>query len=477
MTQDSAPFWESLVAYQAKGVIPFHTPGHKLHCGPFSNIEAILGSGVFALDPSDQIENIEINHDFEIALRAAEQLAAGLFGASKSLFSINGTTGGLHYLLMPARGRVLIPRFSHQAVYSAMMLSQGQAVYLPVSYDPDWLVPLPPQPSQVEEALSHTKAEALVLTHPTYYGTVTELETLIGLGKKSGTLIFVDEAHGGHFRFSDQLPPTALECGADAVVQSTHKTLGSLTQTSMLHFNNEMWFLKAAQAQKALQTTSPSFVFYAVLDEVRRVLAVSGRDLMGQVLELSDICRRDLSKIEGVELLPRRLQGDPTKIVISLRKLGLTGIEVESLLRMDYNIQVELSDYYSVLALITLGDTKESISKLVEAIRELTRRRSLLGATTLQHNILDVPSLPPIIYSLREAFFMEKEMAPLQKAKGRISGAFLTPYPPGVPIIAPGEQFTTDIIEYLLWCTRINWPVRGLMPEQKVVLIEDNCSY
>ncbi len=474
MTQ-TAPFWDALTAYQAKGVIPFHTPGHKLHGGPFSNIEAKLGSGVFALDPSDQIENIEIDHDFEVALRAAEQLAAELFGASNSLFSVNGTTGGLHYLLMPTKGPVLIPRFSHQAVYSSMILSQGQAVYIPASYDPDWLVPLPPQADQVEAALSRTKAEALVLTNPTYYGTVADLKTLIGLAKEHDVLVFADEAHGGHFCFSDQLPATALESGADGVVQSTHKTLGSLTQTSMIHSNNAAWFTKVAQAKRALQTTSPSFVFYAVLDEVRRVLAVSGRALVGQTLELSAFCRKELSKIDGVELLPAYLQADPTKIVVSLRKLGITGIELESILRIDYNIQVELSDYYSVLALITLGDTKESVARLIDAISNLAGRRGHLGSRPLPRNVLDVPALPPIVYSLREAFFMEKEIVSLHEAKGRISGGFLTPYPPGVPAIAPGEQFTTDIIEYILWCNSINWPVRGLMPGQKVVLIEDNC--
>lgn len=477
MSQGNAPFWDALRAYQRRGVIPFHTPGHKLKTGPFANIEAVLGSGVLALDPSDQIENLDLNHDFELALDMAEQLAAELFGAAHSLFLVNGTTGGLHYLLMPTSGAVLIPRFSHQGVYSAMILSQAHAVYLPVSYDNDWLVPLPPQPSQVDQAFSETQVEALVLTHPTYYGTVTEMSSIIRLAKDHGALVLVDEAHGGHFLFSSDLPATGIECGADAVVQSTHKTLGSLTQTSMLHANNSVWFSKVRQAQRTLQTTSPSFIFFAVLDEVRRVLAEQGRNLVGQALELAHECSQELNKIPRLELLPKRLQADPTKIVFSLRKLGLTGIEVERILRMDYNIQVELSDYYSVLALVALGDTRHNVTQLVAAVRDLVKRRSHLGCRPLQRHRLNVPELPPIPLSLREAFFSDKEVVALEEAAGRISGGFLTPYPPGVPVIAPGEQFTPEVIEHLLWCCSINWPVRGLMPEHRVVILEDNYRF
>ncbi len=203
--------------------------------------------------------------------------------------------------------------------------------------------------------------EALVLTHPTYYGTVSELAKLTNAAQqRGGMLVFVDEAHGGHFHFSKTLPPSGLQCGADAVVQSTHKTLGSFTQTSMLHSSNSNWFPKIVQARRVLQTTSPSLVFLAVLDAVRAALARRGEKLVCHCLELAHQAAKGLAKIKGgVELLPpRHLQSDPpTKIVFSLRNLGgLTGgVEVERILRSDYRIQVELSDYYNVLALISLG--------------------------------------------------------------------------------------------------------------------------
>lgn len=474
MKQSDAPLWDALAAYAQVGVVPFHTPGHKLTAGPFTRIEEVLGPGFFALDPSDEIETLSLNHDFELALEKAEQLAAELFGAKQTLFLVNGTTGGLHYLLMPTQGSVVIPRFSHQAIYSAMMLAKGQAVYLPASYDPEWLIPVPPKPSEVQKALAATNPEALVITHPTYYGTVSELDEIARLAKAQDVLLFIDEAHGGHFQFSSGLPKTGLASGADAVVQSTHKTLGSFTQTSMLHSNNAPWFSKVVQAQQVLQTTSPSLVFLAVLDEVRRTLAMQGTTLVERAVELARHCAGELGKIPDVELLPSHLQADPTKIVFSLRKLGLTGIDVERILRVDYNIQVELSDYYNVLALITIGDTPETVRVLVDAIRDLAGRRRHLAATRLPHHNLDFPDLPPVTTTLREAFFWEKEATSLQSAVGRVSGSFLTPYPPGVPVIAPGEQFTPDIVEHLLWCERIQWPVRGLLPGQKVVVLKDN---
>ncbi len=471
--QKAAPLWEALEAYKKKGVVPFHTPGHKLRSGPFTRIAAALGSGFFALDPSDEIEDPSFDNDFELALEAAESLAAELFGAQDTVFLVNGTTGGLHYFLMPVTGTVLVPRFSHQAVYSALILSEGEGVYLPAHFDPDWLIPLPPKIQQVEKLLAENDCQAMVLTHPTYYGTVCDLARITALAKKRNVRVFVDEAHGGHFCFSPDLPPTGLECGAHGVVQSTHKTLGSFTQTSMLHSNDKAWSSKVKQSQRVLQSTSPSLVFLAVLDEVRRVLALQGGDITGQTLELAHSCATRLEQISGVELLPRHLQGDPTKIVFTLRKLGLTGIEVERILRKDYNIQVELSDYYNVLALITVGDSVDHITKLVNAVGDLAARSTHLGGSGLPRHRVQVPGLPPTTHSLREAFFQEQEQIPLAEASGRVSGSFLTPYPPGVPVIVPGEQFTQDIVEYLSWCSAIGWSIRGLMAEEKVTVLKD----
>ncbi len=475
--QSTTPLWSALNAYAHERIVPFHTPGHKLRSGPFAEIGNVLGEGFFRLDPSDEVQDEKFEHQFETALERAEQLAADLFGARDTLFLVNGTTSGLHYLLMPTTGRVLIPRFSHQAVYSALILSEAEAAYIPASYEREWMIPLAPTAAEIAERTSEQRYQALVLTHPTYYGTVSELEKLTKIAQERGLLVFVDEAHGGHFHFNKKLPSPGLQCGADAVVQSTHKNLGSFTQTSMLHSNNSTWFPKIVQAKEVLQTTSPSLVFLAVLDAVRAVLAEHGVELVGNCLDLAHRTVEGLERIKGVEVLPQRLQSDPTKVVFSLRALGLTGVEVERILRWDYNIQVELSDYYNVLALISVGDTPRSVEGLLEAVADLAARESHLGRQPLPRQSFDTPPLPPIRENLRNAFFAERQILPLKDAIGKVSGGFLTPYPPGVPVIVPGEQYTVEIVEYLRWCLSLNWPVRGILPGENVPVLKDNGSF
>lgn len=474
MTQSTTPLWTALNAYAKERIVPFHTPGHKLRSGPFNEIADVLGEGFFNLDPSDEIEDANLEHQFETALERAEQLAADLFGASGTLFLVNGTTSGLHYLLMPTTGRVLIPRFSHQAVYSSLILSEAEAAYIPASYEREWMIPLAPTVPDILEGADADACQVLVLTHPTYYGTVSELAELTRAAQERGMLVFVDEAHGGHFHFCKTLPAPGLQCGADAVVQSTHKTLGSFTQTSMLHSANSSWFPKIIQARQVLQTTSPSLVFLAVLDAVRAILAERGEELVGNCLELAGEAAHRLERIEGVELLPRHLQSDPTKVVFSLRSLGLTGVEVERILRSDYQIQVELSDYYNVLALISLGDTPQSVDALLRAVSDLAARKNHLGGPPLPRHSFDTPPLPPVGTNLRAAFFADRETLPLKKAEGRVSGSFLTPYPPGVPVIVPGEQFTAEITDYLRWCLNLGWPVRGILAGENVLVLKDN---
>ena len=476
MKQNQAPLWNALLAYKDKQVVPFHTPGHKLRSGVFSNIHRELGEGFFALDPSDEVESVYYDNDFEAALEDAQRLAAQLFGAEDSLFLVNGTTGGLHYLLAPTTGTVIVPRFSHQAVYSGLILSAGAVSYIPTQYDSEWQIPLPPSPEQFQSLVSRKQCEAVVLTYPTYYGTTPDISAIVETAGEHDVMVFLDEAHGGHFTFSSELPKSGLSYGVDAVVQSTHKTLGSFTQTSMLHSSNSLWFQKVLQARNVLQTTSPSLVFLAVLDEVRRTLAERGTLLVERSLYLAGECRKKLSRIPFIQLLPEHLQSDPTKIVFSLREIGLTGIAVERLLRTDYNIQVELSDYYNVLALITLGDTEASISRLVEALRDIVERRSHLGGIPLPQHHAEFPPLPEAVLSLRQAFFKDGEMVGLTECIGRVSGGFVTPYPPGVPVVVPGEIITPEIVEYLTWCSQIGWFVRGLEGE-KLLVIKDNRDF
>jgi len=434
-----------------------------------------LGPGVFELDPCDEVEDETLEHDFHRALEAAENLAAQLFAADHTLFLVNGTTSGLHYLLSLMTGTIVIPRFSHQAVYTGTMLSGSECVYIPVRFDHEWLIPLPPTVDEFLQAASGKRVTAAVFTNPTYYGTCAELPQLIEAAHSLGAYAFADEAHGGHFCFSPRLPMTGLAAGADAVVQSTHKNLGSLTQTSMLHIRGEELYDLARRARRVLETTSPSLLLLGVLDEVRRSLAERGRELVEHTVELAEYCSARLEALPGVQVLPRTLRRDPTKIVFSLRAAGLTGIQLEALLRRDYNIQVEFSDYYNVIVLMTLGDTKAGVDRLCSAVEDIIGRAKHLGGRPLPLPRFEYPALPPQALPMGLAVRQRCENVPLQEAKGRIAGGFVTPYPPGVPVLVPGEVVSAEAADYLQWCLQLGWPVRGV-EGMTISVIKDNAA-
>lgn len=476
MNQLEAPLWEALLNYRKKGVISFHTPGHKTRSAVFSDISRQVGGDIFSLDSGDEVEEVRFDHSFEGALKAAEKLAGSLFGAEQTFFLLNGTTQGIHGMLLPLQGKLVIPRFSHQAVYEGIMLSRAQPEYIRARFDDEWGIPLPPTLSDVAEFFPpSTRNKNIMLTYPTYYGSTTELSSIVDLVHNLGGSVLVDEAHGGHFQFSPRLPRGALAQGADAAVQSTHKTLGSLTQTSMLHCGSEKWSEILAPTVNLLQTTSPSLILLGVLDAVRRKLALKGSKLVGHAIELAEYLVDQLDGISGVRVRRASKSDDPTKVLFNLTELGLGGTDVERLLRKDYNIQVELSDHRNVLALISIGDTEESVDHLIYAIRHIAEQNHKQVA--LQNDTVPkYPDIPNAEMSLRDAMYSAREYELLQRSAGRISAGFITPYPPGVPVVVPGEVISSEIIDYITECQRVGWSVRGLEGE-KVALIKDMTNF
>lgn len=472
MDQTCAPLWEAIVEYANKSVIPFHTPGHKLRSGVFPNIDKILGTSLWTLDASDEVEDITNNHSFRQVLRLAETLASELFNSYAARFLVNGTSGGIHSMLLGQTGKIVIPRFSHQSVYSGLILSEADPVYLGAKIDSEWNIPLPPTFDEIKQALHNDKnIETVFLTYPTYYGTTTDLEKILKLKDQHKIQLFVDEAHGSHFKFSGELPKSAVDLEADLVVHSTHKTLGTLTQSSILHINKPDLVSQIDTALTVLQSTSPSLILLGVLDAVRRELALSGEVLVGNAIELGNYTRDRLECIDGVKVAPGRITNDPTKVLFNLNEIGLSGLEVETRLRNDYNIQVELSDYYNVLALITLGDTEQSIDFFLTAINDLAKR--FRGKKPLsKYAVPFYLAIPPKVFSMRRAICSQREMVALSHAINRVSADFLIPYPPGVPVIVPGEVISSDLIDYLESCYKNGWEVRGMRAENLMVIKE-----
>lgn len=473
MAANKAPLWEALLEYRKAGVIPFHTPGHKLHSGNFPALGRGLGEDFFALDPSDEVQAPQWEHQFEDVLAEAQNLAAAAFKAAGTFFLVNGTTGGIAAALLPFRGRVLLPRFSHQAAYSALALAGAEPCYIPTKWDSVRQLPLQPTAAQWQEALERYRPQAAFLTHPTYYGTVADLPRCAELCRSYNCTLVVDEAHGAHFGFHPELPPTAMECGADFAVQSTHKTLGSPTGSSMLHCRDPRGVEMARRSLEFLQTTSPSLVFLGALDEIRRAWQDSGRCWMDAVLARAHGLEQALAAIPGVTVLnaPGR---DPTKVLFSLASLGLDGRAVERHLRWDYGIQLELSDHYWALALLSVGDTDERIRRLAEAVQELAQRAG--GSPGLAAAGFALPELPRRVLGMNRAAFGPCRRLPLETVCGAVSGTFVTPYPPGVPLLVPGEIWTEAIAAFVRQALDRGWHVRGLA-EDFAVVVEDQASF
>lgn len=468
----TAPLWDALVAYKEARILPFHTPGHKLRPGIFNRLENHLGAGLFAMDPSDEIISAAHDHQFERVLEEAQCLAAAAHGAAGTLFLTNGTTGGLHAALLPLSGNVLVPRFSHQSVYSALALSDAQPVYLPAEMDARWHWPLQPSLEQWQRFLDQYAPRAVVVTYPTYYGMTPDLPALVALGRQYNCEVIVDEAHGAHFGYHPLLPPAAMHCGADISIQSTHKTMGALTGSSMLHCRTSVGYRRCQQALQFLQTTSPSLVALAVLDEVRRVWQSQGKAICEYVLRLVALLRDQLAAIPQVLLAPEG--SDPTKILFSLERIGMTGQEVERALRERFNIQMEMSDTRWVLALITLGDSETSVCALAQALRQLCQGHA--GTIPRSHACISWPDLPTARLSMGKASFAPGRPVALSHAAGKLSADFITPYPPGVPLLVPGELWNQQLVEYVQEIRKQQWYVRGVT-EEMVWIVEDSQDF
>ena len=333
-----------------------------------------------------------------------------------------------------------------------------QAVYLEGRFDERFGVPLGTTPGEVETVLNeHPEAKAIVLVNPNYYGIAIDLEAIVLLAHKKGVIVLVDEAHGAHLPFGKNLPKSALACGADLVAQSTHKLIGSLTQTSMLHGQdmliNER---RITQVHQILQSTSPNYIFLASLDMARHQMATKGRELVTKAEMLAQELRRDLQNIPGINVpAAEDFNGlydyDATKVLIDFYELGLTGVEAEKLLRKE-GIEVELVQAYHVLVLITLGDTKDSIKRLVDAVSKVAANVKEFKQSSPQAKPLAtgtrLPS-PEVVLTPREAFYSKTETVALAETAGQISGETISYYPPGIPFVSVGERITPAVLAYI----------------------------
>ena len=461
LNQNRLPFVESLERYKEQHMVPFHTPGHKIGKGAPVLLTEWMGKAL----PYDLglMYAIDDYHEPERELLEAQQLAAQAFGADHTWFSINGTSGAIQMMIMSAvkEGEsIIIPREAHCSVHNSLVLSGANPIYMKGRFHQRWGIPVG---VTAEEAIAmmeaHPEAKAILLVHPNYYGVGIDVKRIAEAAHERHMLVLVDEAHGPHLVPSLGMPVPALASGADLVAQSTHKLLGSLTQTSMLHGQGPRIDIDCIQRlQQILMSTSPNYIFLASLDMARHQWATEGKVLMERTLQLARQLRRELNAIAGIacpghEDIEGAFSFDETKIIIDAKDIGLTAQELEQELRARH-IEVELMKAYHVLLLITIGDTDTSIQQVIDAVQDISdlyrhRIESITNSIDSYTSTVETLPTPIVALSPRQAFYTEMEEIPLPQALGRISGETITYYPPGIPCLGVGETITEEVLAYM----------------------------
>lgn len=470
MDQNQTPLFDALMEYHNRNTIPFHVPGHKRGVGMDPKFKDFVGTNVLSIDVT-VFQLVDSLHHPTGPIKEAMKLAADAYGSDMAFISIHGTSGALQAMVMSVVGDgdvILVPRNIHKSITSGIILSGAIPVFMQPEIDKNIGIAHGVTPETVEKSLrEHPEAKAVLIINPTYYGVATDIKKIADIVHSHNIPLIVDEAHGPHLGFNDRLPVSALAAGADMCAQSTHKIIGSMTQSSFLHVKGDRIDInRVQQIMNLLQTTSPSYPIMASLDVARMQIATKGRELLDYAIDLITYAREEINKIPGLYSFGNEIIGqpgvhaiDPTKLVITCKGLGLTGYELDHMLADDYHIQLEMSDLYNALAVGSFGDTKESIDALLKALREISSK--YYGSRPVKGDCLDIPSIPERVLNPRQAFNASKKSIPLKESAGYVSSEFLMAYPPGIPILCPGEIITKEIIDYVQALKDCNLYVQG----------------
>ncbi len=454
LSQTNAPIYEALRKFRRMRVVPFDVPGHKRGRGNMELTE-FLGEDCMNVDVNSMKPLDNLCHPVSV-IKDAEELAAEAFGAANAFFMVGGTTSAVQSMIMYAckeGDMIIMPRNVHRSAINALILTGAVPVYVNPDVNHKLGIALGMSVSQVEQAIrDNPDAKAIMVNNPTYYGICSDLKRITELAHEHGMLVLVDEAHGTHFYFGESFPVTAMAAGADCASVSMHKSGGSLTQSSFLLLGKNINADYMRQVINLTQTTSASYLLLSSLDISRKRLALGGREIFAQTVEMAEYARSEINEIGGYYAYSRELINgdsifdfDVSKLSIYTLPIGLAGIEVYDLLRDEYDIQIEFGDIGNVLAYISVGDRKRDIERLISALAEIKRRFGKSGADMLTQEYIS----PVVAETPRKAFYAKKRSLPLEETSGLVCSEFVMCYPPGIPILAPGELITDEIIEYI----------------------------
>lgn len=454
LSQERAPVYEALERFKKMRVVPFDVPGHKRGRGN-PELTALLGEPCVSIDVNSMRPLDNLCHPVSV-IREAEELAAAAFGAAHAFLMVGGTTSAVQSMVLSAvkRGeKIILPRNVHRSVMGALVLCGAVPVYVNPACDSRLGIPLGMEREAVAAAIrENPDARAVLVNNPTYYGICSDLKWIAAQAHAAGMLCLADEAHGTHFYFGEGLPVSAMAAGADMAAVSMHKSGGSLTQSSLLLAGPSMSEGHVRQIINLTQTTSASYLLLSSLDISRRNLALRGREAFAGVVELAEYARGEINDVGGYYAYSRELVNgdsvfdfDVTKLSVNTLEMGLAGIEVYDILRDEYDIQIEFGDLGNILAYLSIGDRRREVERLVSALSEIRRRYGRSGIGLMSQEYI----APQVAVSPHEAFYAEKEQLPLTETAGRVCSEFVMCYPPGIPILAPGERITPEILRYI----------------------------
>ena len=454
LDQTRAPIYEALERFRKMRVVPFDVPGHKRGRGN-PELTEFLGEQCVGVDVNSMKPLDNLCHPISV-IREAEKLAADAFKAAHAFLMVGGTTSSVQSMVLTAckyGDEIILPRNVHRSVINALVLCGAKPVYVNPDVDKRLGISLGMKRDQVAKAIKeHPNAVAILVNNPTYYGVCSDLKAIVEMAHEAGMLCLADEAHGTHFYFGDNLPISAMAAGADMASVSMHKSGGSLTQSSFLLAGPNVQEGYIRQIINLMQTTSASYLLMSSLDISRRNLALRGKEVFKQVCKIAEYARDEINAIDGYYAFGQELVNgdsiyafDPVKLSIHTLDIGLAGIEVYDTLRDDYDIQIEFGDLGNILAYLSIGDRVQEIERLVSALAEIRRRYKKDPSGMLTQEYID----PEVVVSPQKAFYAEKVSLPLMETEGKICSEFVMCYPPGIPILAPGERISKDILKYI----------------------------
>ncbi|MCI6813164.1 MAG: aminotransferase class V-fold PLP-dependent enzyme [Lachnospiraceae bacterium] len=473
LNQNEAPIYEALETFRQMRVVPFDVPGHK-HGKGNPELTAFLGEKCVTIDVNSMKPLDNLCHPVSV-IHKAEMLAADAFGAAHAFLMVGGTTSSVQSMILSTckRGdKIILPRNVHRSVINALVLCGAVPVYVNPEVDHRLGIALGMQREQVAKAINeHPDAVAVLVNNPTYYGICSDVKAIVKMAHEAGMYCLADEAHGTHFYFGVGMPISAMEAGADMAAVSMHKSGGSLTQSSLLLIGSNMNPGHVRQMINLTQTTSGSYLLMSSLDISRRNLALRGKEVFARVADMAEYAREEINAIGGYYAFGQELINgnsifdfDPTKLSVHTRDIGLAGIEVYDLLRDEYDIQIEFGDIGNILAYLSIGDRPQELERLVSALAEIRRRFQRDSSGLLSQEYID----PEVVLSPQEAFYANKKSIPLRESKGCVCSEFVMCYPPGIPILSPGERITAEILDYIEYARTKGCSLTG--PEDPAII-------